>query len=91
MEEDKKIHPHTVREVYPLDGHMLRVVFNEGGMKLYDMNKLIDTWDLFRPLKDSELFYGVYPDKGGYGIIWNEDIDLSCTELWDNGVDIEPE
>ena len=24
-------------------------------------------------------------DVGGYGIIWNDDLDLSCDELWENG------
>ncbi|WP_199647569.1 DUF2442 domain-containing protein [Peptoclostridium sp. AF21-18] len=24
-------------------------------------------------------------DTGGYGIIWNDDIDLSCNELYENG------
>ena len=24
-------------------------------------------------------------DVGGYGIIWNDDIDLSCDELFENG------
>ena len=23
---------------------------------------------------------------GGYGIIWNDDLDLSCDELWENGI-----
>ena len=26
---------------------------------------------------------------GGYGIIWNEDVDLHCNELWNNGEVIE--
>ena len=25
-------------------------------------------------------------DNGGYGISWNDDIDLSCDELFENGV-----
>ena len=25
-------------------------------------------------------------DVGGYGIVWNDDLDLSCDELWGNGV-----
>ena len=26
---------------------------------------------------------------GGYGIVWNDDLDLSCDELWENGEAIE--
>ena len=28
-------------------------------------------------------------DVGGYGISWNDEIDLSCDELWDNDVSYE--
>ena len=31
------------------------------------------------------LFEQVKVDKGGYGISWNGEIDLSCNELWENG------
>ncbi|MCD8200692.1 MAG: DUF2442 domain-containing protein [Clostridia bacterium] len=41
---------------------------------------------MYKPLDRSEEFYGVYADVGGFGIVWNDDIDLSCDELWDNGV-----
>lgn len=26
---------------------------------------------------------------GGYGIIWNDELDLSCDELWENGVTVQ--
>ena len=32
-----------------------------------------------------ELFSSVEVDKGGCGIIWNDDLDLSCDELFENG------
>ena len=31
------------------------------------------------------LFNQVRVDTGGYGIIWNDEIDLSCDELYYNG------
>ena len=38
------------------------------------------------PLKDNiKLFSSVMIDQGGYGVIWNDDIDISCDELWVNG------
>lgn len=45
------------------------------------MNK----WSIFEKLKEKELFEKVKVDVGGYGISWNEDIDLSCEEIWENG------
>lgn len=31
------------------------------------------------------LFSCVAVDVGGYGIVWNDELDLSCDELWENG------
>ena len=32
-----------------------------------------------------DLFNSVSVDSGGYGISWNDDVDISCDELWENG------
>lgn len=31
------------------------------------------------------LFAEVEVDTGGYGIVWNDELDLSCDELYENG------
>lgn len=36
-----------------------------------------------------EEFNCVAVDVGGYGIVWNDDLDLSCDELWEHGIQIE--
>ena len=33
---------------------------------------------------DTSKFNKVKVDEGGYGISWNENIDISCNELWFN-------
>jgi hypothetical protein len=33
------------------------------------------------------LFEQVKVDTGGFGISWNDDIDLSCDELFDHGME----
>lgn len=41
---------------------------------------------VFRVLEDNrKLFSEVYVDTGGYGIVWNDDLDLSCDELFADG------
>ena len=41
---------------------------------------------LFLPLKDDPALFGcVSVDVGGYGIIWGDELDLSCDELWEHG------
>ena len=45
---------------------------------------------MFDALKDNYAeFYTVEVDVGGYGVIWGDELDLSCDELWANGTAIE--
>ena len=81
---------HKVKEVSPLPDFCLSVVFVEGVRKIYNMTPLIAHHHAFAPLKDNlMLFNDVKVDAGGYGISWNDDIDLSCNELYENGQEIE--
>lgn len=75
-----------VKSVEPLHGLMLRVKFENGIIKLYDVKPLIEQMEDFKSLENDVLFNSVKTDLGGYGISWNDFIDLECTELWDNGV-----
>ena len=76
---------HKVKNVSALENYKLSVQFCEGVTKIYDVNPLFEKWKPFNEIKDAELFSGVYVDTGGYGIVWNERVDLSCDELWENG------
>ncbi len=80
---------HKVKNVIAQSNYKLTVQFSEGVTKIYDMNKLIENNPIFKPLKNNELYYEVKVDIGGYGIVWNEDIDISCDELFENGKTIK--
>lgn len=81
---------HKVKNVSALPNYMLSVQFSEGVTKLYDMNSLFEKLPVFKQLKDQpEVFNCVAVDVGGYGIIWDDDFDLSCDELWENGTVVE--
>ncbi len=87
LSKDGDVMYHKVRAVNALENYRLSVQFSEGVTKVYDIKPLFDKWPVFRELSDNpELFYGVEVDAGGYGISWNYDIDLSCDELYENGV-----
>ena len=80
---------HKVKNVTALPDYKLSVQFAEGVTKIYDVSLLFPKYKFFLPLKDNpELFNSVVVDHGGYGIIWNDDIDISCDELWANGEEI---
>ena len=77
---------HKIKNVSPLTDYRLSVQFAEGCTKIYDVKPLFDAIPAFKELKELHLFSEVTVDVGGYGIIWNDDLDLSCDELWENGI-----
>lgn len=80
---------HKIKNVSPLPEYFLSVQFAEGCTKIYDVKPLFDSIPVFLELKDTHLFSDVYVDVGGHGIVWNDDLDLSCEELWENGIKVE--
>lgn len=73
--------------VQPLSSHRLSVTFMNGVTKVYDCTPLLEE-DAFGPLKDEVFFRGVRRDPHGYGIFWNDDIDLAESELWLHGEEV---
>ena len=48
------------------------------------MKPLIHKWKPFEAfLYVDGLFEQVRVDQGGYGISWNDELDLSCDKLWE--------
>ncbi len=77
---------HKIKTVTPLQNYQLSVQFSEGVTKIYDVKPLISKWPQFKTLEETpEIFYVVKVDTGGYGIVWNDDLDLSCDELYAHG------
>jgi hypothetical protein len=77
-----------VRSVETLPGKRLLVTFANGDVRLYDCTPLLKD-DAFRRLHDDAFFRNVRPDNHGYGVIWNDEVDLAESELWLHGVDLE--
>ena len=77
---------HKILSVKPAKNFSLLVGFENGEHKKYDVSPLFDKWESFKALDSvSGLFEQVKVNAGGYGISWNDDIDLSCEELYQNG------
>lgn len=80
---------HKIKNVSALPEYRLSVQFVEGVTKLYDMKPLFERVPAFVSLLDHpEKFGCVAVDVGGYGIVWEDDLDLSCDELWEHGEQI---
>ena len=74
---------HKVKAVNALTDYRLSVQFAEGVTKIYDVKPLFAKWAQFRVLENApEVFSGVEVDVGGYGIIWNDDLDLFSYNLF---------
>lgn len=73
-----------IKSVVPQSDRMLLVTFVDGTRKIYDCNPLLQH-DAFHLLHNPSFFRCVHPDPHGYGVIWNDDLDLAESEIWING------
>lgn len=79
---------YKIKSVKPLKNQILLIAFENKQNKYYDVKQLFERWARFGKLKgNEELFFSVKVDIGGYGISWDDELDLSCDELWENGRD----
>jgi len=77
---------HKIKNITPLDDYVLLAHFVDGSDRTYDLKPLINDHEAFQTLKNTPGLYRlVKVDTGGYGIVWNEDIDLDAEEIWVNG------
>ena len=74
-----------VATVQAVADRTLLVWFKGGETRLYDVSQLFERWPQFRALESPELLSSVRVDAGGYGISWNDGLDLSADELLANG------
>ena len=73
-----------LQSVTPLADRQLLVKFVNGVEKTYDCKQLLHL-ERFQLLANEAFFKSVKVDSGGYGISWNDEVDLSEHELWTNG------
>lgn len=73
-----------ILSVTALAGYQLQVTFHNHVTKMYDCGDLLNH-PSFVILHDPAMFRIVQVDAGGYGIHWNDDLDLSEAELWLHG------
>jgi hypothetical protein len=71
----------------PLERTQLLVRFANGVQKVYDCAPLLRL-TAFRTLGNDVFFRQVRVDAGGYGVSWNDEVDLSEYELWTNGSEL---
>lgn len=74
--------------VVPEDNLILTVGFSDGIVKNYDCKTIIDRNQYYQRLKNPAYFKNVHIDIGGHGISWDDYVDISEYEIFQNGIDI---
>ena len=80
---------YKIVEVKAKDNFILIAKFDNGIKKEYDIKIMMNKFEVFKELNNENLFKSVKVDVGGHGISWNENIDLSSEEIWENGKIVE--
>lgn len=80
---------HKIKTIKALDNLKLLAVFQDGTEKEYNVRALDSIFPQFKELeKNPELFAQVKVDVGGYGISWNDELDLAADEIWECGITV---
>jgi hypothetical protein len=74
----------TIEEIINIENFRMTIRFSEGTVKEVDLSPLL-TKEVFEPLNQDAFFKQAQIDQGGFGIIWNDEIDISEAYLWDKG------
>lgn len=79
--------PERIVSAKAINDRTLVVKFTNLEIKKYEISKLLDK-PMFEPLRNPAFFRNFRIEPGGYGLVWNEDIDVSEYELWQNGISL---
>lgn len=80
---------HKIISVKPMENCILLVEFLNGIEKTYDVKSLYSVFPQFKAFETgTELFNCVQVDTDGYGISWNDDLDLDAEDIWEDGIEV---
>lgn len=80
-----------ITSIATLPDYVLLVGFATGEYKQFDLKPIIGKYPPFKSLKEIEgLYEQVKIDIGGYGLVWNDDLDISADGIYEKGVACKP-
>lgn len=69
-----------------LENTTVELTFQDGKIIRYDMSKMFSKYPQLVVLKDNrKLFENGHLDSGGYGIIWNDELDFDAMSIYESG------
>lgn len=73
-------------EVKFLEDVTLEMTFQDGKIVRYDMSKMFSKYPQLKELRKNRiLFENGCLDKGGNGVIWNDDLDFDAMSIYEDG------
>ena len=78
-----------ITKVETRDDLILIATFADGEVVSFDVKNLFEKHPIFKELEDREFFDSVAIDGIGYGISWNDEIDLASEGIYAKGTHID--
>ena len=69
-----------------LDNVTVEVTFQDGKVFQYDMSQMFNKYPQLKALENRSLFLSGHLDPGGYGIVWNDELDFDAMSIYEGGV-----
>lgn len=81
---------HRIQNVKTKENYVIEAVFYNGEIRQYDVKQLFSVFPQFQIfIQKPCLFTDVKVDQGGYGISWNDELDLDADTIWEDGILVE--
>lgn len=87
---EPKVFFHKAVKIEYKEGTVLELTFANYELKQYDMSVLFERFPILTALRNRELFVSGKL-AGGYGIVWNDNIDLEVETVYQYGIPVETE
>lgn len=79
---------HRIKSIRTKDNLIISATFFDGTIKEYSVNKLFNTYPQLKELENKDLFNSIGIDSGGYGVSWNDNLDLDAETIWEDGIEV---
>ncbi|MDO4982402.1 MAG: helix-turn-helix domain-containing protein [Eubacteriales bacterium] len=79
---------HKAVKIEYREGTVLELTFRDGYVKQFDMAVMFGIYPPLKALTDRSLFTSGKLSSGGYGIIWNDDLDLEAETVYEEGITV---
>lgn len=76
---------HKITSLATLPNYILLVGFNDGIYKQFDLKPFMEKYPPFQSLAIDGLYEQAQIDVGGFGIVWNDELDVSAEGVYERG------